>query len=100
VIVPNTYCLWYKLGKYIAVALKNFEFGYEEDYSLSRLRDVITASGLSIISEIGLQALPPLATNAHEILPERMRKTIGKIENLLPFKQHYAYAIGIVAKKL
>ena len=37
VIVPNTLCLWYKAGKSVAVLLKNFEFGYEEDYSLPRL---------------------------------------------------------------
>jgi len=99
VIVPNTYCLWYKLGKYIAVAFRNFEFGYEEDYTLPRLRSVITASGLTIVSEFGLQVLPPLATNANELLPERIRKAVGRIENILPLKQHYAYAVGIVARK-
>ena len=99
VIVPNTYCPWYRLGKWIAVAAGKFEFGYEEDYSLSRLRSVIGAAGLSVVSEFGLQALPPLATNAHEILPERLRRPIGRIEDILPFRRHYAYAVGVVAKK-
>jgi ubiquinone/menaquinone biosynthesis C-methylase UbiE len=31
IIVPNTLCLWYKAGKFVAVMIKNFEFGYEED---------------------------------------------------------------------
>lgn len=100
VIVPNTYCPWYRLGKLIAVALKRFEFGYEEDYSLSRLRSVLAAAeDLTVISVFGLQALPPLATNARELLPEKIRKAIGRIERILPFKQHYAYAVGIVAQK-
>jgi ubiquinone/menaquinone biosynthesis C-methylase UbiE len=99
VIVPNTFCPWYKIGKWIAVILKKFEFGYEEDYSLSRLRSVITAANLTVISEFGLQALPPLATNAHELLPMSLRKRIGRIETILPFKQFYGYAVGIIAQK-
>jgi ubiquinone/menaquinone biosynthesis C-methylase UbiE len=99
IIVPNSFCLWYQLGKRVAVALKNFEFGYEEDYSLSRLRSVIEASGLSVVLAFGLQALPPLATNARELLPVGLRRTIGCIETILPYKQYYAYAVGIVAMK-
>ncbi len=99
VIVPNTFCPWYKLGKHVAVALKNFEFGYEEDYSLSRLRTIIETCGLTVVNAFGLQALPPLATNAHELLPVGIRRAIGRIENVLPCKQHYAYAVGIVAQK-
>jgi SAM-dependent methyltransferase len=99
VIVPNTFCPWYKLGKLIAVALKNFEFGYEEDYSLSRLRHIVEACGLSVINTFGLQALPPLATNAHELLPIGIRRAIGRIEDILPYKQYYSYAVGIIAQK-
>lgn len=99
IIVPNTYCPWYRLGKWVAVCLKKFEFGYEEDYSLSRLRSVIGSAGLAIISEFGLQALPPLATNAHQLLPERIRKGFGRIEGILPCKQYYGYAVGIIAQK-
>lgn len=99
VIVPNSYCPWYRLGKWIAVALGKFEFGYEEDYSISRLREVVRSAGLSIVTEFGLQALPPLATNAHELLPEGARRQIGKIEHILPFKKYYGYAVGIIARK-
>jgi SAM-dependent methyltransferase len=100
VIVPNTLCLWYRLGKFAAVALKSFKFGYEEDYSLSRLRSVIMACNLTVVTGFGLQALPPLATNNTELLPVRVRKTIGSIERIFPGKQYYAYAVGIVARKL
>ena len=99
IIVPNSYCPWYRAGKWVAVAFGNFEFGYEEDYSFSRLRDVAVKSGLEVILVFGLQALPPLATNAHELLPVGVRRTIGHIEKFLPFRRHYAYAIGIVARK-
>lgn len=99
IIVPNTCCPWYRVGKWIAVALNNFEFGYEEDYSLSRLRNVLEMNGLDVVSSFGLQALPPLATNAHEILPVGIRKRFGHIENILPFREYYAYAVGIIARK-
>lgn len=99
IIVPNTFCPWYRVGKWIAVALNNFEFGYEEDYSLSRLRDVLETNGLEVVSSFGLQALPPLATNAHEILPVGIRRRFGHIENILPFREYYAYAVGIIARK-
>lgn len=99
IIVPNTFCPWYRVGKWIAVALNNFEFGYEEDYSLSRLRDVLETNGLEVVSSFGLQALPPLATNAHEILPVGFRRRFGHIEKILPFREYYAYAVGIIARK-
>ena len=44
IIVPNTLCLWYKVGKFVAVMMKNFEFGYEEDYSPTRLKTAVRKS--------------------------------------------------------
>lgn len=100
VIVPNTLCLWYMAGKYIAVMMKNFEFGYEEDYTPNRLKNAAAQAGLTLEREIGLQAFPPLATNDREILNINVRKKIGRIEKLLPFKQYYAYTVGMVFKKI
>lgn len=99
IIVPNTLCLWYKAGKFIAVMVGNFEFGYEEDYSPRRIRKVAGQGGLAIEKMVGIQALPPLATNNREVLPVRWRQQIGRIERMFPFKQYYAYAIGIIARK-
>jgi ubiquinone/menaquinone biosynthesis C-methylase UbiE len=99
IIVPNTLCLWYMMGKYMAVMMKNFEFGYEEDYTPSRLKNAAARAGLTLEREIGLQALPPLATNDREILNINVRKKIGRIEKLLPFKQYYAYTVGMIFKK-
>jgi SAM-dependent methyltransferase len=99
IIVPNSFCPWYRVGKSVAVLLKNFEFGYEEDYSINRLKKIMESCNVSVVNSFGLQALPPLATNAHELVPVTIRKHLGIIEDYFPQKQYYAYAIGIVAKK-
>lgn len=99
IIVPNTLCLWYRAGKSVAVIMKNFEFGYEEDYSPGRLKIAAARAGLVVEKTFGLQALPPLATNDREILPVRLRKIIGLVEKAFPKKQYYAYTVGIIARK-
>jgi ubiquinone/menaquinone biosynthesis C-methylase UbiE len=99
IIVPNTLCLWYKAGKSVAVMMKNFEFGYEEDYSPRRLKTAAKRAGLVVEQTFGLQALPPLATNDREILRMNLRQMIGSIEKAFPFKQYYAYTVGIIARK-
>jgi SAM-dependent methyltransferase len=99
IIVPNSFCPWYRVGKSVAVLLKNFEFGYEEDYSINRLKKTVESCNVSVVHSFGLQALPPLATNAHELVPVTIRKHLGIIEDYFPQKQYYAYAVGIVAKK-
>jgi hypothetical protein len=99
IIVPNSLCPWYRLGKFVAVMLKNFEFGYEEDYSLDRLKKTVESCNVSIVKIFGLQALPPLATNSKELFPARIRRRLGAIEDYFPKKEYYAYAVGIVAKK-
>ena len=99
IIVPNTLCLWYKAGKSVAVMMKNFEFGYEEDYSPGRLKTAAARAGLIVEQTFGLQALPPLATNDREILRISLRKMIGGVEKIFPVKQYYAYTVGIIARK-
>jgi SAM-dependent methyltransferase len=99
IIVPNTLCLWYRAGKSVAVIMKNFEFGYEEDYSPGRLKTAAARAGLVVENTFGLQALPPLATNDREVLPVRLRKIIGLVEKAFPKKQYYAYTVGIIARK-
>jgi SAM-dependent methyltransferase len=99
IIVPNTLCLWYKTGKFVAVMMKNFEFGYEEDYTPGRLKTASRMAGLDIEKIFGLQALPPLATNDREIINVCLRKRIGSVEKVFPFKQYYAYTVGIIARK-
>ena len=100
IIVPNTLCLWYKAGKSVALLMNNFEFGYEEDYSLFRLENAVERAGLKVETRFGLQALPPFATNDREILPLSWRKRLGLMERILPAKHYYAYTVGVIAKKL
>jgi len=99
IIVPNTLCIWYKVGKFVAVMRRNFEFGYEEDYSPHRLEEVMIRAGLTIEKKFGLQAFPPFATNDKEILQLNWRKRIGRIEQVFPFKHFYAYTVGMIARK-
>jgi SAM-dependent methyltransferase len=99
VIVPNSYCPWYRIGKFVATLFGKFEFGYEEDYTQKRLESIMKESGLIIEKTFGLQALPPLATNDKELLPESIREKIGRIEKYFPLKQFYAYTVGVIAKK-
>jgi len=99
IIVPNTLCIWYKVGKYIAVMQKNFEFGYEEDYSPRRLVKASIQADLMIEKLFGLQVLPPMATNDKEVLPLKWREKLGHTERMFPSKQYYAYAVGIIARK-
>jgi SAM-dependent methyltransferase len=101
IIVPNSCCIWYRVWKYLAYRVKKFEFGYEEDYSVKRLTTLINDSctDLKIERIFGLQALFPLATNRSELMPEDIRKKIGKIEDYFPKKEHYGYAVGIIARK-
>lgn len=99
VIVPNSYCLWYRLGKFIATLFGRFEFGYEEDYTPARLATIVEGVRLTIEKVFGLQALPPLATNDKALLPEFVRDVIGQFERILPKKEWYAYTVGAIAKK-
>jgi SAM-dependent methyltransferase len=98
IIVPNTYCPWYRIWKWYKG--NNFEFGYEEDYTAERLVSEANKCKLNIHGTFGLQILPPMATNSWEIFPESTRKWIGYIEDYIPFKVQLAYAIGIFATKL
>ena len=82
VIVPNSLCLWYRFGKFIAGLLGRFEFGYEEDYTPKRLKKLFAQQG----TVFGLQALPPLATNDKELVSSSLREKIGRIEQILPGK--------------
>jgi len=99
VIVPNTLCLWYKLGKEVAYRVKRFEFGYEEDYSPRRLRQTFEEAEIKVKRCFGLQATPVLATNEREFISLPIRRKFARIERFFPFKEYYSYAVGIVGCK-
>ncbi|MFY1643835.1 class I SAM-dependent methyltransferase [Methanoculleus bourgensis] len=99
VIVPNTLCLWNKIGKEIAYRMKRFEFGYEEDYSPRRLKTTLEEAGVEVTGYFGLQATPVLATNDKEALSFSIRQKIARLEGYYPFREYYSYAVGIVGHK-
>lgn len=103
-IVPNTLCAWYRIYKFILSSFDKFEFGYEEDYSIWRLRNAIRATNykFEVISEFGLQLLIPLATNDKEVCSESLRRKIGRLEKYFPssLTKYIAYAVGIYVTKL
>jgi len=100
VIVPNTFCLWYRVWKWVVCHTGTFEFGYEEDYSLFRLKRLFKNLPVVVERFFGLQALPPLATGRKELISLPIRKWLCGIERYLPGQQYYAYAIGVVLRKV
>ncbi len=99
ILVPNGYCLWYLLYKKIGNLLGYWRFGYEEDYTVEKLKKVLLEAGLKVEKKFGLQALIPLATNYSQILPEEVRKVFVHLEKIFPFKQYYAYSLGMIVRK-
>ncbi len=101
IVLPNTYCLWYQLYKWITTKITGtWEFGYEESYSSARLRNLVRRAGLQVVETFGLQVLPPLATNRSEAMSLKFRKKIVKLNKLFPSSAWYAYGTGVVCKKV
>lgn len=99
IILPNAYCIWYRIYKKIAQLLKQYEFGYEEEYSTKRLEKLTKDAGLEIIEKFGLQAFVATATNRFQLLPFYIRKHLVKLDLIFPFKEHYAFGTGVVCRK-
>jgi SAM-dependent methyltransferase len=99
VIVPNKFCPQYQLYKFITMKLGTWPFGYEESYSLGRLKRLYANANLTIDRVVAFQVLPPLATHDWELLPLSIRRRLMGLERLFPFRVYYAYAIGILGAK-
>lgn len=99
IIVPNKYCIWYKVLKSAAIIMKKWEFGYERDYSHKQLVSLFLKANLIPLESVGLMILPPLATNNREMLPENLRKKLMGLDRIFPRPHHYAYAVGVLGKR-
>ena len=100
IIMPNKYCFWYRAYKILTIKLTGkWEFGYEEEYSINRLKDLARRAGLKIVKTFGLHVLPPLATNRFQILPFNIRKHLIHLDKIFPFKPYYAFGTGVICKK-
>lgn len=92
--VPNSYCLWYVLGKKILMKLNRWPYGYEDGYAPHLFRRYIgEVKDIELIRLIGMQALPMTATSDFSLLPMPLRAVIAKSECIMPFKEYYSYAI-------
>ena len=99
IILPNSHCGWYRLFKKIMIKAKKWDFGYEEDYSVNKMKKLVNIPNLKIERFFGLQALLPLATNNTELISEKYRKLLVNLEKIFLFKQYYAYAVGVILRK-
>ncbi len=99
IIVPNSFCIWYKLYKFLTQKINKWEFGYERDFSIFGLKKIAKKNGLDIKNSFGLQVLLPLATNRKELLSKKIRKKLINFEKIFPLKQYYAYTVGVIGTK-
>ena len=101
IILPNKFCVWYRMYKWLTTKVTGtWEFGYEEHYSLARLKKLARRAGLQVEETFGLQVLPPFATNRKELLSVKKRKKLTKIDKLFPKKEWYAFGTGVICKKV
>ena len=100
IILPNKYCLWFRLYKKIAQLGGFWEFGYEREYSVPMIKKLARESNLEIKRLFGLQAMVALATNKMEIVPLSLRKHLIGVDKLFPWKQYYGFGVGIICKKI
>jgi len=98
--VPNALCLWYLAVKRLLIALKKWEFGYEESYTPWRLKMAVKEAGFKVAKITGFLFMPPLAINKKEIAPLRVRKKLATLEKYLPLKQYYCYSVCVLCKRV
>ncbi len=91
IIVPNKYCIFYQIYKTLFWKIE------ESPYSFSRFKKQL--DNYPNKKFFGLHAFIPFATSKTEFLPQKIREKIIKIDNIIPFKQYHAYAIGAIIKK-
>lgn len=101
IIVPNFLCLWYFTFKIFYEKIKRkWKFGHEEPYTIFQLKKIVyEKTSLSIEKSFGLQVFPHSNDGEKKIYPQIIASVFDYIEKILPFKEIYAYAIGIVCKK-
>lgn len=99
--VPNSWCLWYVLGKKLLIKLGKWPYGYEDSYSPQLFRKYINeVPGIRLEKMFGIQPFPMTAFPRFEILPYDFRKIIAQFEKILPFKEYYSYAIVAECRKI
>lgn len=99
IILPNRFCLWYRVYRAVTKLLGMWEFGYERPYSVRTIRKLAQDGGLKVEKVFGVQAMVALATNNQEFVSLPTRKKLVKLDRWFPFKQYYAFGVGIICRK-
>ena len=101
IIVPNILCLWYFMFKSIYEKIrKKWKFGYEESYTIFKLNKFISKkTSLNIEKMFGLQVFPHSNDGERNYYPKKISSAFDYIERILPYKEIYAFSVGIVCKK-
>jgi len=97
--VPNSLCFWYTAMKNILLFFRKWKFGYEEGYTLWRLKKTAGEAGLQVQGATGFLSMPPFATDDKEMLPLPLRKKLAGFEKYLPLKQYYCYSVCALCRK-
>lgn len=93
-VVPNSFCLWYLLGKKILTRFNRWPYGYEDSYSPFLFNNYLSEiKNLRLARMFGLQVLPMLAVPGFELLPLGPRRAIARTERYFPFSRYYSYAL-------
>ncbi len=100
VIVPNTLCLWYVLGKNLARLLGRWRFSYEGSYTLWGLKKLFSSAGLRVESSSGFQLFPPSHDGFRRLYPHVFYMLFSGIEKRIKnLNKYIAYVVAIVGAK-
>jgi len=91
IMVPNKYCIFYQMYRMLFWHIE------ENPYSFSRFKKEFFEYRNKKF--FGLHAFIPFASSKTELLPEKIRSKIVKIDKIIPFKKYHAYAIGVILTK-
>lgn len=102
IIVPNSLCLWYSIFKSIYEKIKKkWKFGYEEPYTIFKLKKIISKKSLlDIKKSFGLQVFPHSNDGEKKYYPQTISSIFDYIEKILPYKEIYAFSVGTICKKV
>jgi ubiquinone/menaquinone biosynthesis C-methylase UbiE len=81
--VPNTFCPWYVLAKYVMSLFNKYPYPDERSYNILELKNMLKSRGVENLKSAGLQLFPPSFTGWSRIYPKFISRFFDKIETLL-----------------
>ncbi|MBS3166903.1 class I SAM-dependent methyltransferase [Candidatus Woesearchaeota archaeon] len=99
VIIPNKFCLWYRIYKSVFTLLKKWKYGFEDNLSYFDLKKDLP-NNVKILKKVGIQIIIPFATDEKEMLKIGIRKKLIILDKLFPLKHLIGYGTGFLLIKL